>query len=69
MFTDRPSFWQSLPASTAAVMPPSLISLSDTPDAPALALDTISANEWIASSTPIGTLVARVSFFSPSKSS
>ena len=32
MFTDRPSLWQSLPASTAAVMPPSLISFSDTPD-------------------------------------
>ena len=38
MFTDRPSRWQSLPASIAAMMPPSLISLSDTPPAPAFAL-------------------------------
>ena len=38
MFTDRPSRWHSLPASTAALMPPSLISLSDMPPAPARAL-------------------------------
>ena len=69
MFTDRPSFWQSLPASTAALMPPSLISLSDTPPAPARALVAMSANEWMPSSMPIGTLVARASFFRPSMSS
>jgi hypothetical protein len=43
--TDRPSRWQSLPASIAAMMPPSLISLSDTPPAPAFALVSMSANE------------------------
>ena len=32
-----PSFWHSRPASIAATMPPSLMSLSDTPPAPARA--------------------------------
>ena len=69
MFTDRPSRWQSLPASTAALMPPSLISLSETPPAPARALVPMSASEWMPSSIPIGTLVDLASFFSPSMSS
>ena len=52
-----------------STMPPSLISLSETPPAPARALVSMSASEWMPSSMPIGTLVAFASFFSPSRSS
>ena len=50
----RPSFLHSLPAAIASRKPPSLISFSDTPFAPARFTASMSASEWMPSSMPIG---------------